>query len=608
MRRVAYLLGVGAWLACSLAAAGERTVNSLPFKVRKQRPRIWIRKDNWDGPSIPKLKKWFKLPEYKKRGGPGDRALQYVVTGNQAAGEAAVARILKERVSGKSPSYQGRSAQVLAAHYDWLRNHPAFTEEKRKQVVAYLEQWGDRFTKYVSGRGAPMYYSRYPGAVGGLCVIGLALHGDSPKAEGYCRVGYAKMLEYGKARQYEDGASSGGSYSHYHAFPDLARAVCAYESATDAGLVKYIKEKQGNWLERQLLWQIWSTYPTGYFVKEGDLWQNPDSKQVRPQIDIVTHLTKNPYGRAHADLMYKRHGRNDYHRNYVWQFYLFNNPEIKPKPLSGLGRAELFGRDCHGYVIFRDGWGVGNTHILFRCGEGLDVHSNRGAGSIDIYRHRTLAQRANKDYPKDGRDDRIQFCNAMVFNDHDHKKTEMKTDIPLDFAGFLARKKRRNVELASILDYEVKKEYARVKGDISAAVRKDCKKWTRELVYLGYKYLLVLDRVETQDIPVVQRWQMHFPGETKVEGKLAVTTLSGGRLFCKTLLPENAKVVGEKVGKWNRHAVEIKTEKAAKSVFLHVLYPTEATTAKMPACSVTEKSGALTVKVGDLTYTFKAAK
>ena len=55
------------------------------------------------------------------------------------------------------------------------------------------------------------------------------------------------------------------------------------------------------------------------------------------------------------------------------------------------------------------------------------------------------------------------------------------------------------------------------KGDITAAVKQDCKSWTRELVYLGYKYLLVLDRVETQDIPVVQRWQMHFPGETKVD-------------------------------------------------------------------------------------------
>ncbi len=589
------------------AGSGTRALAeaALGFKVRKERPRIWIRKDDWEGPSTSKLKRWLQLPEYQKRGAGGMAVLQYLANGDVAAGGKALGWLCKRKITGTSPSYTGAKAQQMAAYYDWLRNHPDFTAEKRKPVVAHLEESGDYFLKYVSGRGTAMYYSRYPGAIGGLCVIGLALYGDSPKAEKYIAGGYKALREYGLARQYEGGSSAGGTYSIHHAFPDLARAVFAFESATDAGLAKHIREKQGNWLERQLLWQIWSTLPDGYFVKEGDLWQQPDKKQTRIQIDVVTGLLGNGFGRSHADLMYKRWGRADYHPYYVWNFFVFNNPDVKSRPLKELGKAELFGRDSHGYVIFRDGWGPGDTHIFFRCGEGLDIHSNRGAGSIDIYRHSTLAQRANKDYPKDGKDDRIQFCNAMVFNDHDHKKTEMKNDVILDFAAFLKRKKSRNVELASILDYEVKNEYARVKGDITAAVKQDCKSWTRELVYLGYKYLLVLDRVETQDIPVVQKWQMHFVGETKVDGALAVSTAGKGRLFCKTLLPKDAVISAEKVGKYHRHVVQRKGEAQGKSVFLHVLYPTEATTAKMPACSVEQQGANLLVKVGELSYTFK---
>jgi len=605
MKTTAILLTLSGCLVAGWATGGDVSGGALGFKVRPERPRIWVRKDLWSGPSIPKLKKWFKLPEYQKRGIAKQRMLQYLVNGDAAKGKEAVAWVCKYRIGGGSPSYTGAQAQRLAAGYDWVRDHPDFTEDKRKAVVAHLEKWGDNYLKYVTGGGAPIYYARYPGAIGGLCLIGLALHGDSPKAEKYIAGGYKAILEYGLARQYEDGATAGGTYSIYHAFPALARAVFAFESATDAELAKTIKEKQGNWLERQLLWQIWSTLPNGYFVKEGDLWQQPDSRQTRMQIDSLTHLFQQPYGRAHADLMYKRWRTRDYHSSYVWEFFVFNNPEIRPKPLEGLGRAELFGRDCHGYVIFRDGWDVGNTHILFRCGEGLDVHSNRGAGSIDIYRHRSLAQRANKDYPKDGKDDRIQFCNAMVFNNHDHKKTEMKTDIPLDFEGFMKRKKRRNVELAGILDYEVKKEYARVKGDISAAVRQDCRSWTRELVYLGYQYLLVLDRVETKDMPVIQKWQMHFVGETKVEGKLASTVVGKGRIFCRTLLPKDAVISGEKVGKWYRHMVSPRDDKQRHSVFLHVLFPTEATTAKMPKCSVKKVGNGYVVKVGSLRYTFK---
>jgi len=594
-------------LVMSTAQAGDMgAVKGVAFKVHTERPRIWIRADEWHGPNIPKMRKWFRLPEYQKRGVAGHKDLQYVVNGDRAAGAAAVGQLCTMGIGGGSPSYTGARAQHMAARYDWLRNHPAFTDEKRKAVVAKLEKSGDFFLRYVTGAGAPIYYSRYPGAIGGLCVIGLALYGDSPKADRYIAGGYKAFVEYGKARQYEDGASAGGTYSIHHAFPALARAAVAFESATDAGLLTFVKEKQGNWLERQLLWQIWSTRPNGYFVKEGDLWQQPDSRQTKFQIDQLTHILHNGYGRAHADRMHGRWGTRDYHSSYVWEFVVFNHPEIKPKPLDGLGKAELFGRESHGYVFFRSGWDVGDTYIFFRCGEGLDVHSNRGAGAFDIFRHRTLAERANKDYPKDGRDDRIQYSNAMVFNDHDHRKTEMKTDVKIDFAAFLARKKRRNVELASIVDYEVKKEYARVKGDLSAAVKQDCESWTRELVFLGYKYLLVLDRVKTKPIPVTQKWQLHFCAAPNVEGRLASATVGKGQLFCRTLLPEEVTVSVEAVKKYHRYVVSPKDDKQREVTYLHVLYPTDAGSA-MPKVTLRQVGRIPHVTVGNLSYAFKEA-
>ena len=597
---LAAVVGFCLGLFAEASFAGE----GLPFKVQAERPRIWIRAAEWQGPSVPKLKKWFTLPEYVKRGVARHKDLQYVVNGDAAAGAGAVEQLCKMGIGGGSPSYTGARAQHMAARYDWLRNHPAFTAEKRKAVVAKLEKTGDYYLRYVTGAGAPIYYSRYPGAIGGLCVIGLALHGDSRRAEAYIAGGYKAFVEYGKARQYEDGATAGGTYSIHHAFPALARAAIAFESATDADLLKLVKETQGNWLERQLLWQIWETRPNGYFVKEGDLWQQPDSRQTKFQIDQLTHILNNGYGRAHADLMVKRWGTRDYHPTYVWEFFVFNHPEIKPTPLDGLGKAALFGRDSHGYVFFRSGWGMGDTYIFFRCGEGLDVHSNRGAGGFDIFRHRTLAERANKDYPKDGRDDHIKYSNAMVFNGHDHRKTEMKTDIPVDFAGFLARKKRRNVDLASIVDYEVKDEYARVKGDLSAAVKRDCESWTRELVFLGDKYLLVLDRVKTKPIPVTQKWQLHFCAKPTVDGQTASAVVGEGKLFCRTLLPGDAVISGEPVGKYYRHIVSPKDDRQQTATYLHVLYPTEAAVAVMPETTCKEVGGKLTVTVGGLSYTF----
>ena len=52
-------------------------------------------------------------------------------------------------------------------------------------------------------------------------------------------------------------------------------------------------------------------------------------------------------------------------------------------------------------------------------------------------------------------------------------------------------------------------------------------------------------------------------------------------------------------------AVPIPADTGAETVYVHVLYPTDTSTAAMPASSVEKKGADLVVKVADLTYTFK---
>ena len=65
---------------------------------------------------------------------------------------------------------------------------------------------------------------------------------------------------------------------------------------------------------------------------------------------------------------------------------------------------------------------------------------------------------------------------------------------------------------------------------------------TRELVFLGYKYLVVVDRVAPG--PGAQhRWTLHVAREPKIEGALVTADHEPGRLFCRTLLPESPRIV-----------------------------------------------------------------
>lgn len=118
-----------------------------------------------------------------------------------------------------------------------------------------------------------------------------------------------------------------------------------------------------------------------------------------------------------------------------------------------------------------------------------------------------------------------------------------------------------------------------------------------------------------------------------------------GRLFCKTLLPGNARLVdmggeknkylhlgqrgteqriqtkdGKHYGKFDPARTKpeqqfgsgrldvVPPDETAACVYLHVLFAADTKTAKMPACSVEKKGADLVVKVGALSYTFKPGK
>ena len=52
----------------------------------------------------------------------------------------------------------------------------------------------------------------------------------------------------------------------------------------------------------------------------------------------------------------------------------------------------------------------------------------------------------------------------------------------------------------------------------------------------------------------------------------------------------------------------VPSDPSAECLYLHVLFPTDTHTEKMPACSVQREDADLIVSVGALKHTFKAAR
>ena len=655
-KRIAALALVLAGLPAGvgLAAAGEGAAEDP--KVRAERPRIFWRAKAWDGPSIEKVKEWMKTDEYKLRepklrrdnAGAIAWAVLYMIEGDAAFGKKAVQRLKGFRIAGDSYSYQGIEAQKCAALYDWLHDHPDLSAEERQAVAAHMEQWADRVVDYLKGGGETPFYSRLSGAIAGLTLVGLALHGDSPKADAYVRVAHEFLTQkFGTIRQMEDGATGGGGYGYHHEFTDLGNLAAAWRSATDWDAAKWIQANQGDWLQRQLRFQIWMTYPNSSFVKDGDLWDGNagDREQYRMAVDSVTGMYRSGFGRAWANDMVRRWPKSkwdnipwDYHTEFVWEFFVFNDPEVKPRPLSELGRAEVFSPKLHGMVCWRDSWADDATIIHFKCGETVDHHGTYDQGKFMIFKHKPLAIKAGAYIEYLSKHHRyyksVWSSNVVLFTGPNELGEQPKIDFDgtPSWAEWKARRDavEKRPPTGVLLATESNDAFARALGDLNGSVPKGCE-WKRELVFLGYKYLLVLDRVKASG-NIQHRWTLHTVNEPKVEGALVVVDNEPGRLLCRTLLPEKVKLTkvggpghecdyngdnrvpkgGYKadneltIGAWR---LDVAPEAAVpECVYLHVLFPTDTKTEKMPDCSVEPKGADLVVKVADLEYTFKPAK
>jgi hypothetical protein len=654
MRKWTAFIGSAILLAGASGVYGAQTTKAtgeagIP-KVRDERPRIFLRAKAWDGPSVEKIKGWMDRPEYRARVAKlKDRAIGMVLlsllTDDEEIDKAAMEKNKRFRISGRTMTYAGIEAQKAAAMYDWLRNDPDFDEESRRQRVADMERWADRLMGELASRDAPTpFYSRIAGGIAGLTALGLALHGDSPKADTYIRFAAQFLREKnGTVRQAEDGAALGGDYSYSHQFTDLANMVAAWRSATDWDAGKWIKEHQGNWLERQMLFQMWITNPNGVFWGDGDLASVSDKSQFRMQIDTITGMYRNGYGRTWADVIAKRWPKwdsfpCDYHREYIWQFFVFNDPDVPALPLDGLGRAEVFSPKLHGVVCWRDSWGEDATIIRFKCGDTVDHHGTWDQGKFTIFRRKPLAIKQGGYVGGYKRPQHLYYkspwsanCVIVTSDNRFGWQPYVDMDGPQSWAGWKAKRDQRyrHPPTGVLLETEANEQYARALGDLSGAVSPTRSRWTRELVFLGYKYLLVLDRV-TPGPGAEHRWTLHVPSDPKIEGPLVTVDNASGRLFCRTLLPESPRIV--KIGgakqRWahltqkgqertfpsskpkdgTAWRLDVTPEKAdGECVYLHVLYPTDTDTAAMPACSVERKGEALVVKVGDLAHEFGPA-
>jgi hypothetical protein len=563
-------------LAAAAPARADDAGNPFDAPVLEGRPRVFLRADDrFDGLTVAKLRANFASPDLagarrKWASRPLGRALLWLVDGRDEDRDAAIASLKRMDPSGGSWSDRGPALVQMAALYDWLRD--ALDEPIRRAAVAVLERNADDAVVHVTRGQAPFFYSRTPGALAGLCVAGLALHGDSPKADAYLNVFRRFGVgEYFRAYDWLDGAATGATYTLNYTFVDLPAIAAAWWSATGRNPVAWVRREQGGWLDDMVRFTLWYMRPGFAFTHVNDQfrgdWDSQDS--FCQGLDLASYVTRDGHGRAWSGRWRGRFGDALYHPAYAHNL-IFRDPTIPDAPLADLPHAALFGRESCGYAFFRSGWPAPGepdtaTHVFARVGDPVDVHGAVAAGEFQVFRHAPLADRGgrygNYDSPADQYHRNAISANVVLFTDparpddrgDQHTRAGLKSD-HATWQQWLDLRARHGHDVARVLDWSVKPGEARLRADLTGANPRTCRRWEREFVWLADAHLVVLDVVETSRPEVARTWQLHLPDAPTVGDRLLSVANRApdrpwaddrlrprpaeGRLFVRTLLPE----------------------------------------------------------------------
>jgi heparin/heparan-sulfate lyase len=206
-----------------------------------------------------------------------------------------------------------------------------------------------------------------------------------------------------------------------------------------------------------------------------------------------------------------------------------------------------------GQAYFRSGSGPDDTYAQFTCGGGDTNHKHFDANSFCLYRNGFLALDTGS-RPLPGLHRSHYYATTLAHNSvlvrmpgeefTPHwgrtEPADAETDHPVPNTGG-----QRHTG-GSIVAFESHDRFGYVAGDATPTYHEDkCDLALRQFVFVPPEHVVIFDRVRSVEPDFEKRWVIHTAEEPTLSG----TTLTGdrgeerndgGRLFCRTLFPEDA--------------------------------------------------------------------
>ena len=467
----------------------------------------------------------------------------------------------------KSVNWYSTSRVHATLAWDWLFND--LTEAERRTYMSRLVQVINNVIKAkpsIYRENISGYTTGFYGVKNCLWFIGCTAFGTGIESElvnEWLVWGHdenMKLLEY---RQKACGDDGGG------ASPTLGYVFGAYPWAEQNFFYTWLSSTSENiapdfphgaMLTNYIIWNWIAADPVPLEFGYGD---TPHTSNRLPISQLNTHMAniRHLYGQASPKAAaLARHiqqtlPNQSYSSSWFIYPFLLTKMDNSPDPFApeNLPLARHF--DNMGQIFMRSGTGKNDTYCLFSCGGTLTQHRHYDALNFVIYHRGFLALDSGTRYKEfdNGQHLANYFAQTVA---HNCIVIHQPDEPPARYWGGTVTGNHggQHKQLGSVVKaFETNPDYVYVAGDATACYQhglvkrqglpdlgEKCNLVTRQLVFLPPSHFVIFDRVDSTDASYRKDWLIHTAHKPTLLNKTIRADHGEGRMFCRTLLPDDA--------------------------------------------------------------------
>ncbi len=543
------------YLVSALACATASAMDLIPplKRIKTDRPRLLLRTQPTphaislgDLRAIPRDAEFQEmLQRLRRRREACCQAMVYMLTGDRAAADKAVARMRQYRLRKAGDPFEIYfTFRDLALAYDWLYNYEGFTHEIKAEVRANLAPLAAAALKMSNDH---IFHNYVWMSGGGTALWALAIAGEDAEADKLfreVRERLNKQLLPGMA--YLDGAP--GEPMGYWSLYDLTPAVLvvfAAQSGFEQDLAAVIKENQRDWLSRQLTNLMLSTQPDMRYLPWGDMQGGPNgsvTREIAGITDALTWALDSGAGAHFSRWLTEKQGLDRFFGFHGIFYFLYTRTlNVKPAPPP---LAFLAGGPHGGHVLARSDWDDGATLVGFRSTDHYGDHNHFDQGSFIIYRGGPLAVNPPLYRLTRGPQQKTENHNTLLINGQGQRPVRGQW-----FSTLVEFKENltggQMLETGDILFYQDTPEWTGASGQFAqsypAGLIKSC---VRQFLFVRPQTVVIVDQLSAltgRTLGEVQ-WLLLTPKEPIVDNGVVTTSNGKSWLRCQPLLPGAPRV------------------------------------------------------------------